>query len=370
MIVMSWFELVQTLIQTISFPMNIVDEKGTILFQNDVFKDMFGEEGVGKKCWLLYKDDKKQCKDCPLRKGIEIGVSDSYICYGALGGKIYDIHHTGMMFNGKKAMLEIFMDITERKELADEIRKSEEQFRQLFGNMEQGFAVHEMIYDEKGNPFDYRYIMVNEAFETLTGLKGVDVVGKTIKESVPDVEQYWIDDFGEVAKSGKAEQFENYFKYADKYFNVTAYCPSPDHFAVIFYDVTQYKKNEKKIEEKQKFIESILNVSPSMIYIYDLVEKKNIYSNKDMVSILGYTHEELNEMGDDLIKELMHPKDYKIYLTVTLPKYKRLKKRPLKSEYRMKHKNGRWVRLMATEVIYKRDEKGKPTQIIGNIIKV
>ena len=367
---MSWFELVQTLIQTIPFPMNIVDEKGTILFQNDVFKDIFGEEGVGKKCWSLYKDDKKQCKGCPLRKGVEIGVSDSYACYGALGGKIYDIHHTGMMFNGKKSMLEIFVDITERKELADEIRRSEEQFRQLFGNMEQGFAVHEMIYDEKGNPFDYRYIMINEAFETLTGLKGVDVVGKTIKESVPDIEQYWINDFGKVAKSGKSEQFENYFKYADKYFNVTAYCPSPDHFAVIFYDVTQYKENEKKIEEKQKFIESILNISPSLTYVYDLIEKKNIYANKGIEELLGYTCAEIECMDEHIIEGLMHPKDYKVYVEKTFPKYRRLKNRTLKHTFRLKHKNGRWVRLLATEVIYKVDDKGKPTQIIGNMVKV
>ena len=75
-------------------------------------------------------------------------------------------------------------------------------------------------------------------------------------------------------------------------------------------------------------------------------------------------------MGDKLIEKLMHPKDYKIYTTETLPKYKRLKSRTLKHEYRMKHKNGKWVRLLATEVIYKTDDKGNPTQIIGNIIKV
>ena len=87
------------------------------------------------------------------------------------------------------------------------------------------------------------------------------------------------------------------------------------------------------------------------------------------MSILGYESEEIKEMGDDIIKILMHPKDYDTYINKTLPKYKRLKDKILKSEYRMKHKNGRWVRLISTEVIYKRDEKGNPTQIIGTIIK-
>ena len=74
-------------------------------------------------------------------------------------------------------------------------------------------------------------------------------------------------------------------------------------------------------------------------------------------------------MGDNLVKGLMHPKDYKEYIDVTVPKYKRLKDKTLKHQYRMKHKNGRYVRLLATEVIYKRDAKGKPAQIVGNIVK-
>jgi len=362
MIVMSWFELVQTLIQTIPFPMDIVDEKGRIQFQNDVFKQMFGEDALGKKCWELYQDDGLQCKGCPLLRPIEVGKSESYICKGVLSGKTYDIHHTGMMFNGKKALLEIFMDITDRMEITNELKRSEEQFRLLFGNMEQGFAVHKMIYDDNGDPIDYEYIMVNEAFEKLTGIKGVDIVGRTIKEVVPSVEKYWIRDFGSVAKSGQPGQFENYFGFADKYFNVTAYSPKEDLFAVIFYDVTKYKDDEK-------FIKSILNVCPSIIYVYDIINKKNLYSNKGIEDLLGYTCDEIECMSENILESLMHPKDHKIYMKENFPKYRRLKDRTLKHSFRMKHKNGRWVRLLATEVIYKTDEKGKPTQIVGNIIK-
>ena len=369
MIVMSWFELVQTLIQTIPFPMDIVDEEGTILFQNDVFKNMFDEDAIGKKCWDLYQDDKKQCENCPLRKEIVIGRSESNISYNVFGGRIYDIHHTGMMFNGKRAMLEIFIDITDRKEMTDELARSEERFRLLFGNMEQGFALHKMIYDKKGVPIDYEYIMVYEAFEELTGLNGVNILGKTIKEVVPDIESYWIDEFGKVAKSGNPARFENYFKFSNKFFNVTAYSPQQDMFAVVFYDVTKYKADDEQLKDKQKFIESILNVCPSVIYIYDLNEKRNIFSNKSVEDILGYACEDFKDLGEDIIKTLMHPKDYKIYINETFPRYRKLKDKMLKHTYRMKHKNGRYVRLVATEVIYKTDAKGKPIQIIGNIIK-
>jgi len=370
MIVMSWFELVQTLIQTIPFPMDIVDKDGNILFQNQVFEDVFGPDAIGKKCWELYRDDRSQCKHCPLKKDIVIGESSSNITYDVFSGRTYDVYHTGMMFNGNKAMLEIFIDITDRREMVDELARSEERFRQLFGNMEQGFALHKMLYDKNGIPIDYEYIMVNEAFEELTGLKGEDILGKTIKDAVPDIEPYWIDDFGSVAKSGQPARFENYFNFAGKFFNVTAYSPAPDMFAVVFYDVTKYKKDDEIIRDKQKFIDSILNVCPSLIYVYDLTEHKNVWANRGIEDLLGYSCEEMEEMGSNLVKRLMHPKDYKEYINETFPKYKKLKDKTLKHQYRMKHKNGRYVRLLATEVIYKRDEKGKPTQIVGNIVKI
>jgi PAS domain S-box-containing protein len=369
MIVMSWFELVQTLIQTIPFPMDIVDEEGTILFQNQVFEDIFGTEAIGKKCWSLYRDDKAQCADCPLRRDIIVGKSESNISYGVFGGKIFDIHHTGMMFKGKKAMLEIFIDVTDSRELQDGLIKSEEQFRQLFGNMEQGFAVHKMIYDDKGNPNDFRYIMVNEAFEQLTGLKGVDVVGKTIKETVPSIEQYWIDSFGKVVKTGISGQFEGYFNFANKIFNATAYSYSKDVFAVVFYDVTKYKEDEEKLADRQKFIESILDVCPSVIYVYDLNELKIVYANKGVEDILGYSYDELLSMRGDIFKQLMHPKDYDTYINDTFPNHIKIKEKAHKHSYRMKHKNGKLIKLLATEVVYKRDEMGEPIQIIGNIVK-
>ena len=119
-------ELNRSLLRTIPFGMDIVDEEGIILFQNENFRNKFGSDATGKKCWEIYRDDKKQCKDCPLFKGIEIGSTEIYESHDLLNGKIFDIYYTGMMFHGKKAMLEIFHDITERKLTEIELIKSKE----------------------------------------------------------------------------------------------------------------------------------------------------------------------------------------------------------------------------------------------------
>jgi PAS domain S-box-containing protein len=104
-----------SLLKTIPFGMNIVDEKGTVVFQSDNFKRIFGEEAIGKKCWEMYRDDKTQCTDCPLMNGITIGKTQVYESRGVFGNKIFEIIHTGMMYKDNKAMLEIFQDVTSRK---------------------------------------------------------------------------------------------------------------------------------------------------------------------------------------------------------------------------------------------------------------
>jgi len=69
-------EFSRYLLQTIPFGMNIVDEKGNILFQSDNLKELCGEQATGNKCWEHYRDDKKQCVDCPLNEGIKVGTTD------------------------------------------------------------------------------------------------------------------------------------------------------------------------------------------------------------------------------------------------------------------------------------------------------
>jgi PAS domain S-box-containing protein len=119
-------EFNRSLLKTIPFGMNIVDEEGTIIFMNDKFRKIFGPDAIGKKCWLSIRDNKEKCIECPLIKGINIGETEIYESEGIQGGRVFDIYYTGMMYYGKKAMLEIFHDITDHKTTEDELIRSKE----------------------------------------------------------------------------------------------------------------------------------------------------------------------------------------------------------------------------------------------------
>ncbi|HVN73695.1 MAG TPA: PAS domain S-box protein [Methanoregula sp.] len=123
-------------------------------------------------------------------------------------------------------------------------RTSEEQYRRLFSEMAEGFAVHEIVCNPAGEPVDYRFLDVNPAFEELTGLRRGDIAGRLASEVLPGLEQEWIEMYGSVALTGTPVHFDNYTKPLDRYYEVFAYCPEPNRFATIFLDITERRFDE------------------------------------------------------------------------------------------------------------------------------
>ncbi len=156
----------------------------------------------------------------------------------------------------------IFQDITAE-------RKANRNYYLLFHQMVDAFALHEIILDESGEPVDYRFLAVNGAFESMTGLKAADIIGKTVLEVLPGTEPYWIETYGRVAFTGKPIRFENYSADIGKHFMVSAYQPAPKQFACTFSDVTQRVKAEQEAQSNMSRLRGLLDNSPSPIMILD-----------------------------------------------------------------------------------------------------
>ena len=115
----------ETLLKTIPLGIDIVDEEGNILYLNEKMEAFFGPCALGKKCYLLYKDDKKQCLNCPLKSEIQFGQTKEIEVDAVMGARIFLITHTGMFYQGKKAVLEMFEDITDYKKTQEKLALSE-----------------------------------------------------------------------------------------------------------------------------------------------------------------------------------------------------------------------------------------------------
>ena len=141
----------------------------------------------------------------------------------------------------------MLVDFTDRYQAETALKESEEKHRLLITQMAQGLAVHEVIFDQSGNPVDFRYLDANHSYEKLVGRKREEIIGKSALEAMPWMDKSWIEKYGQVALTGQPIHFERYDQYIDKYFEVVAYSPRFKQFAVIISDVTERKKAENEI---------------------------------------------------------------------------------------------------------------------------
>lgn len=166
-----------------------------------------------------------------------------------------------------------------------ELRESEERYRLLFATMVDGFALHEIVSDERGVPCDYRILEVNSAFEKLTGWTAREVEGRTIRELLPEPPNDLIDTYGHIVRSGEPAHFEHVFGPLERHCELAVFSPRPHQLACVFHDITERKRAAQalealndQLEDKNKELNAIIHASS-----HDL--------RSPLVNIQGFSHE-------------------------------------------------------------------------------
>jgi len=255
-------------------------------------------------------------------------------------------------------------DITVRKNAENKLKESEEKFRTLIDEIPLG------IYITNG---DGKCYYVNPTWCNMSGLSMEEAKDDGWKMGIhPEDRDKVFSNWNRMIKSKGKWGFEyRMFDGANAYWiDGRAKELKSDGkligFLGINSDITERKLAELELKESKAFNETLINTSPDNIYIYDIIDQKNIYSNERILEILGYSVTELKEIGEDFVSQLMHPDDLMIYFNKTIPQYQTCKDDEIiEHEYRMKHKNGEWRWLHSKEIIFKRLKDGKPEQIFG-----
>jgi PAS domain S-box-containing protein len=183
--------------------------------------------------------------------------------------RIYNIRHTPIRDSTGNIVGagEVAYDISEQEQAKLELAESEARYQSLFKRMTEGFALHEIICDEKNKPVDYRFLDINPAFEQLTGLNREDIIGKC-KSEVPQLQgedPSWIETYGKVALTGEPVQFENYSRALKRHYSVQAFQPEPGRFAVVFEDISERKSSE----EIRNWLASFPELNPTPVVEVD-----------------------------------------------------------------------------------------------------
>ncbi len=185
---------------------------------------------------------------------------------------------------------------------------SEEQYQMLFREMQEGFALHEIICDAEGKPVDYRFLAVNPSFERMTGLMAQNIIGKRVLEILPDIELHLIETYGQVALTGEPTSFEYYSKEIGRHFEVRAFQPEPNQFACTITDISRNKRTEGALRASEERFKGLMDQSPVGIQILDM-DGFTVNVNKAWEELWGisweeFTKQEYNILEDKQVEDL------------------------------------------------------------------
>jgi|GEM_PF-1327161 len=140
--------------------------------------------------------------------------------------------------------------------------------RQLF-EMLNGFAFCKIIY-KNNQAIDFKYLLVNKAYEQLTGLTGV--TGKRVSKLIPGIFETSpevLETYARVARTGIPEHFEAYIDQLQLWFIISAYSPMPDHFVAVLDVINDRKAIESKLRQKENLYLSVINAMSEGVLLHN-----------------------------------------------------------------------------------------------------
>jgi len=250
------------------------------------------------------------------------------------------------IIRGNDRILAAVLDITERKQTEQQLRKSEEKFRSIFEHMAAACCLDEMVYED-GKPVDYRIIDVNPSYERIIGISKSAAVGALASKLYGTGVAPFLDVYSKVAETGQATSFEAYFAPIDKNLHVIVSSPGIGQFFTVFSDITERKQAEE-------LFRSISANSPVGVYIGQ--QGKFVYTNLQLQHYTGYSEDELLRMEP---LSLIFPEDRETVRNNIIQMLKG--KLVVPYEFKIINKNGeiKWALESVASIKY----QGKPASI-------
>lgn len=178
-------------------------------------------------------------------------------------------------------------------ETRKKVEETEERYRKLFEHMTEGYAYCQMHY-ENDKSRDWTYLAVNDAFETLTGLKSI--AGKRGSEVIPDIRESdpeLFDIYSRVAQTGKPEKLETFVKALKMWFSISVYCPEKGFFVAMFDDITKRKKAEEARRESEIRYRRLFEAAKDGILILNADTGMIVDVNPFLINLTGFTYDQL-----------------------------------------------------------------------------
>ncbi len=259
-----------------------------------------------------------------------------------------------------KAVLTYTRDVTRRAQAEAAQRTSEERFRILVNSIEEVVFTLDMEQRFTGI---YGY-----GFEYL-GKKVEDFLGKTTREiAIPQYAAFFEQQNLRVLAGEKlvydwVDELERHIQTSlSPLYNTEGEIVG---IAGVNRDFSNVRKIEEALDESRHFAEQIIQTMPGVVFIFDMMQQRNVYINQEIKRVLGYTPEQMKAMSFEHIEQVFHPDDVAFWLSNADSYPLQENNEPYENEYRFRNAAGEWRWLSVRTVVFRHDADGSPSQLLG-----
>ncbi len=353
----------------------IIEDDTTLSLVNSEYEKLSGyskRELEGKKSWteFVVKEDLDRMKEQHRLRRIDEKAASAHYDFRFIDryGAVKNILLTIALIPGTKKSIASLLDITANKKTEEALQKEQQMLASIYANVSDVLYLLAVEHENR-----FRFTSVNQSFLNVTGLKESQVVGKSVSKVIPEPSlSLVLEKYSQAIHEKRTVTWEEVTNYPGgrKYgeVSITPVFDSSGHCTSLIgsvHDITEIKQAEKKLLEEQYLIQKILDSTPNLVYIYDLISHCNVYANREVLDFLGYTPKQIKALGSELFTKFLHPDDAK----VVAAHHARFANAPenaiFEVEYRMKHSSGEWRWLRSRDILFARTSEGVGKQILG-----
>ena len=316
-------------------------------------------ELIGKHCYELWHGRSEPCLVCPVQRAFQSGKMEEDIVTTP-DGRVWFLRGIPIKDEEGKVqnVVEMGRDITASQRAQEELRESEEKFHILVELSSDGI----FLEDQYGNILD-----CNEAGARIYGYKKEEIIGKNIRDLVPEDFARTLPEVIDFDSGGVYEERRSKRKDGSVFPSeiATRLCTVRGERRLLAYvrDITERKLAEEALKESERRYHTLAEISPVGIFQTD-AHGSTTYVNPKWCEISGLSKEEA--LGEGWLKAV-HPEEReevrKGWIEATR------EGRPSRAEYRFLRPDGKisWV---IGQAVPQRNEKGEVLGYVGTITEI
>ena len=297
-------ERYHTMFENTGTSMILVEEDMTISMANGEFVRSTGyspDEIIGRMKWteIVHPDDLgRMVEQHRLRRESQRGALPGYeFRYRTKSGDLRDTLLTVDVLPGTRKSIASLIDITERKRAEEKLRRSEEKYRSLVENAQEG------IFQSTA---EGHHITINQAFANMLGYESPEEVMATIAD-IPHQVYVHPDDRTKILqiieKEGSVKGYEAEFYKKDgskTWVSINMHAVRDEEGRLLYYqgidqDITEKKKIEAERQENIERLRKSLGVTINAISM--IVEMKDPYTSGHQQRVSDLARSIATEMG-------------------------------------------------------------------------